>query len=332
MTKEEVIGRLVSGSKQIEGALEAMGAQGTGLHSKALSIEGHLGAALVRKIQYVATIRNKAVHDDAFQDVPFDAWTRAKDQVLRALEAMDPAEPGAVAPVSQTRGRAMGRPAAGNPRLARALGGTVVAIALVVIAVAIMATRRSNELAARRRLSKVGGGAAVAGGGAPSADDDIPAWSLKHPAQAHQAFPWREEQAAFVAAGEKGAPPAETMWEVTSAPRPAHRKGEAVLELDIRLGGGKSRGKVFVKTRSTFGRLETNAHGFEVELAGRKTPAGLTGQLIHGDGTMFDSFTHPFDCRREVPSGCGEWKDNGVGMVVLSTVSYGNALKIIDVR
>jgi hypothetical protein len=122
------------------------------------------------------------------------------------------------------------------------------------------------------------------------------------------------------------------MWEVVAAPRPARRKGEAVLELDIHLGGGKSRGKVFVKTRSTFRNAETSGNGFDVELIGRKTPAVFTGALIHGDGTMLDSFGHPFDCRREVAGGCGEWKDNGVGMVVLSTVSFGNALKIIDVR
>jgi len=326
MKKDEVIGRLVSGSKQIEAALEGMGAEGKGLHSKALSIESHLGAALVKKIQYIATIRNKAVHEDDFRDVPFEAWTRAKDQVLKALEAMDPPEPGSVMP-SPKRDRGGRQSVQTGARTARVLGGIVVAVALIIVVGAILATRSSNE-AARRRMSSRSA-RAVPGGGEAA---EVPVWSLKHPAHEHQAFPWREEQAAYVAAGEKGALPSETMWEVTAAPRPARRKGEAVLELDIRLGGGKSRGKVFVKTRSSFGHLETNSHGFDAELTGRKTPAVFTGQLIHGDGKWFDAFSHPFDCRREVPGGCGEWQDNGVGLVVLSTVSFGNALKIVDVR
>ena len=114
MTKDEVIGRLVGGSKQIEAALEALGAEGTGLHTKALSIESHLGTALVKKIQYIATIRNKAVHEDAFNDVPFEAWTRAKEQVLLALGAMEPAEPGRVAAAPRTGARS--GPTWGRPR------------------------------------------------------------------------------------------------------------------------------------------------------------------------------------------------------------------------
>lgn len=320
MTKDEVVGRLVSGSKEIEAALEALGAEGKGLHTKALSIEGHLGTALVKKIQFIATIRNKAVHEDAFKDVPFDAWTRAKDQVLTALGAMEPAAPESVAEAGARRGPARFGPRRSDYRTGRTLGGIFVAIAFAVVALAIVATRRANEKATLRTTSKA------------QAEHAVPPWSVSHPAHAEQVFPWREEQAAFVAAGENGALPAETMWEVTSSPRPAHRKGAPVLELDIRLGGGKLRGKVFVKTWSPFGRLETSSHGFEAELSGRKTPAVLTGELIRKDGRSLGAFTPPYECRREVPKGCGDWKDNGVGMVALSTVSFANALKIVDVR
>ena len=327
MTKDEVIGRLVSGSKEIESALEALGAEGTGLHTKALSIESHLGTALVKKIQFIATIRNKAVHEDAFKDVPFEAWTRAKGQVLTAIGAMEPARRGSVAAARTTgarRGPTWGRPRGSDYRRGRARGGFVVAIALVVVVLAIAATRRSNERAMRRSATSAN---AAVGEGA-----GVPPWSVDHPAHAKQVFPWREEQAAFIAGGEKGKLPAETMWEVTSSPRPAHRKGAPVLELDVRLGGGKLRGKVFVKTYSPFGRLETSSNGFDAELSGRKTPAVFRGTLIRNDGRMLGSFTQPYECRREVPNGCGDWKDNGVGMVALSTVSFANALKIVDVR
>lgn len=50
-------------TKQIEAKLQALGAAGRGMHEKATSIEGLLGPDLVKRIRYLASVRNKLVHD-----------------------------------------------------------------------------------------------------------------------------------------------------------------------------------------------------------------------------------------------------------------------------
>ncbi len=54
----------VEASKRLESALEHYyGASGRGLHSKADSVADQLDAQVLRKLRYVATIRNKIVHE-----------------------------------------------------------------------------------------------------------------------------------------------------------------------------------------------------------------------------------------------------------------------------
>jgi hypothetical protein len=320
MTNEEVVGTLVSGSKQIESILdEKFGAQGKGLHSKALSIQGHLGAALLKKIQYVATIRNKAVHEHSFQDIPIKDWTRAKDQVLAALDALDPPEAGSMAPVHP------------GPRAHRA-GGVIGFMVLVAIALVVVASAAMRG-AAGSSSPPATPSAAASGDGQPAPVTEL--WSIEHPAHATQAFPWREEQAAFIAAGEKGALPNETMWRVISAAHQVKRKGGQYLELEIQLGGGKTTAKVLFGTRDAFGRPGTEANSFEVELSTKKVAvASLEGTALKSDGHLFGGLSdrRPFECNREVQGGCGDWTDQGVSYFALSSVSYGNALKIVDAR
>jgi len=59
MSLEHVLGL----TKQIEGKLQALGATGRGLHEKATSIEAVLGTELTKRIRFLATVRNKLVHD-----------------------------------------------------------------------------------------------------------------------------------------------------------------------------------------------------------------------------------------------------------------------------
>ena len=323
MTKEEVIGTLATGAKQIESILEEkFGARGKGLHTKTLSIQGHLGAALVKKIQYVATIRNKAMHEDDFQEVPFDTWLRVKKQVLAALEDLDPPERGSAVDVNEDGDARSSRgwPNSAPPRAGRILVPLFLVPLIAIAAVMFLGHKPSS----------------TRGSGAPAVEADVPPlWSLSHPGHARQAFPWREEQSAFVAAGETGTLPTETMWKVTSPARQVKRKGgEVFLEVGIQLGGGKTVGKIFFTTHDSFGlsrSLKTGAHDFVVELATKqRVPPGIRGEALNKDGRMLGAFDPPFECRREIPNGCGEWTDKGVAFVALSTVSFGNALKLID--
>jgi len=62
------IDRAVRASKHIEAALvRTLNATGKGLHEKLSSVEKKLPAALVKRIRYIATVRNKIIHDDEYR-------------------------------------------------------------------------------------------------------------------------------------------------------------------------------------------------------------------------------------------------------------------------
>jgi hypothetical protein len=57
---EVVIGRC----KKLERVLEeGLGAEGRGLHEKVTSVQGRLPPALVKRLRFIATVRNKLVHE-----------------------------------------------------------------------------------------------------------------------------------------------------------------------------------------------------------------------------------------------------------------------------
>lgn len=59
--------RAVKASKALEAALRTRhNAQGRGLHELVDSVEGNLPARAVRDLRYVATLRNKLVHEDGY--------------------------------------------------------------------------------------------------------------------------------------------------------------------------------------------------------------------------------------------------------------------------
>jgi hypothetical protein len=63
--------KVIEYTKEIESVLEKYyGASGKGLHSKLTSVENKLDGSIVRKIRYIATIRNKLVHDETFSKLP----------------------------------------------------------------------------------------------------------------------------------------------------------------------------------------------------------------------------------------------------------------------
>lgn len=75
----------VKASKEIESLLEArFGATGRGLHEKLESVQAQIPKEIARKARFIATIRNKLVHEHGFDatDEDFKKFLRARDEVL----------------------------------------------------------------------------------------------------------------------------------------------------------------------------------------------------------------------------------------------------------
>lgn len=58
---------VVKNTKKIETILNNMGAKGSGLYEKSLSIENKLDKKTLNSIRFIATIRNKLLHEDGFE-------------------------------------------------------------------------------------------------------------------------------------------------------------------------------------------------------------------------------------------------------------------------
>jgi hypothetical protein len=65
--KAEDLGNVIIATKKIEQILEAnYGAAGRGLHEKVSSVSGELDDQLLKQLRYIASVRNKAVHESDF--------------------------------------------------------------------------------------------------------------------------------------------------------------------------------------------------------------------------------------------------------------------------
>jgi len=81
----------IRSSKRIETTLVRLfNARGKGLHEKLSSVEKKLPAGLVRRIRYIATIRNKLVHEHEYRKIDdrssFKRAVRHVNRELRRLE------------------------------------------------------------------------------------------------------------------------------------------------------------------------------------------------------------------------------------------------------
>lgn len=77
------IEELIKIAQNMETVLEEdYGATGKGLHEKASSVESQLTPEVMKKIRFIATIRNKAVHDD------LETAEREIENVRTAAEAV----------------------------------------------------------------------------------------------------------------------------------------------------------------------------------------------------------------------------------------------------
>lgn len=80
---------LIQFTKRIENTLEKQfNAQGRGLHTKVGSIEFNLPVALVKKIRWVATLRNKLVHEEDFKLENINQVILECESILSELEAL----------------------------------------------------------------------------------------------------------------------------------------------------------------------------------------------------------------------------------------------------
>lgn len=87
MTSIEIAVRF---SKQIESLLvDKLGARGKGLHEKLTSVEKHIPAQLQKKIRKIATVRNKAVHENNFDIPDIDQFSMICEQVIHELNALE---------------------------------------------------------------------------------------------------------------------------------------------------------------------------------------------------------------------------------------------------
>ena len=59
----------IKSSKKLEAMLTKLGAEGRGLHEKVSSVEKKLPDKLVRKLRFIATVRNKVVHEDGYEKI-----------------------------------------------------------------------------------------------------------------------------------------------------------------------------------------------------------------------------------------------------------------------
>lgn len=83
---------VLTSSKRLERELEVdYGAVGKGLHERITSVQDRLPQALQKRLRYIATIRNKLVHDVDCNKVPDrDGFIAAFERALSELNSLSP--------------------------------------------------------------------------------------------------------------------------------------------------------------------------------------------------------------------------------------------------
>ncbi|QRN97035.1 hypothetical protein JRI60_50140 [Archangium violaceum] len=128
---------VVRAAKRIETLLEAkFGAQGRGLHEKLSSVERQVPAELHKTIRYVATVRNKVVHEDDYELDDAQGFLHQAERVARALEDLQ---------VEKLPTRLPGTPPA-----ASSSGGTLIKLALAMSIGGFIAYQAYQTLKPRR--------------------------------------------------------------------------------------------------------------------------------------------------------------------------------------
>ena len=81
---------LIGKTKRIETLLRSIGAQGKGIHSLANSVSDRLPNEIEAKLRFIASIRNKALHEDRFilSDADWLSFESACDESASSLQAI----------------------------------------------------------------------------------------------------------------------------------------------------------------------------------------------------------------------------------------------------
>ncbi|MCI0704212.1 MAG: DUF4145 domain-containing protein [Planctomycetia bacterium] len=82
----------ITRTKSLETLLEqVVGATGKGLHEKVTSVQDKLSEPLVKKLRFIATVRNKIVHDADYKQLDDrEGFIRACDEAEAELQALVP--------------------------------------------------------------------------------------------------------------------------------------------------------------------------------------------------------------------------------------------------
>ncbi len=87
LTKDEKdIGKIINCTRKLETLLVSIGATGTGLHTKLDSVQHKLQKTTVNKLRYLASIRNKTMHQDNFKVKDIDDFLSTCNQVSETLK------------------------------------------------------------------------------------------------------------------------------------------------------------------------------------------------------------------------------------------------------
>jgi hypothetical protein len=80
---------VVKHSKQIEANLRKLGADGKGLHELITSLDEQFEGALIKKIRFVASVRNAAIHEEGYElsEATLASYVAACDEINAALKA-----------------------------------------------------------------------------------------------------------------------------------------------------------------------------------------------------------------------------------------------------
>ena len=80
-------GKILDYTTQIESLLTKLGATGRGMHEKLDSIESKIELSMVKKIRWIATLRNKAVHEENF-NTDINNFIEGANDVIDYLQAL----------------------------------------------------------------------------------------------------------------------------------------------------------------------------------------------------------------------------------------------------
>lgn len=139
-------GLAVEISRKLEGALESIGATGKGLHEKVTSVEKQLPEALVVKLRFIASVRNKVVHEaELLPELDIAALAEAGTQAMDALKSLNTERKPATRRSPAKAQKKSKRPAAPAPGICLAqpleamrLGGVLLLLGLALVVLLVL--------------------------------------------------------------------------------------------------------------------------------------------------------------------------------------------------